>query len=70
MKRYRFRILDEGGYVLEERDFQANNDSTALKLAEGWRDGRPCEILSATARLAHWDGGPAKVARAKPARTR
>jgi len=55
MKRYTFRILDRGGYVLEERRFQATGDRIAIRLAEGWRDGRPCEVLSATKKLASFD---------------
>jgi len=55
MNRYRFIILDKGGYALEERIFQASDDAVAMQLAEGWRDGRPCEVLSDTKRLVRWD---------------
>jgi hypothetical protein len=37
------------------REFEADDDSAALRVAEQWRDGGPMELWNRERRLKRWD---------------
>jgi hypothetical protein len=53
MRRYRLFLLGDDGKITEEREFQSTDDGSAIKLANGLRDGRPAELWATHHRIAH-----------------
>lgn len=45
---YRLYFLDGAGHVQKAHEFVARDDGHAIKLCEGWREGRSVEL---------WQGG-------------
>jgi hypothetical protein len=56
--RYRLYLFDRfGRKVEEERTFQARDDLTAVKVAEGWRTGRKAVLWQAGREVETWPTG-------------
>lgn len=55
---YRLYLFDNAGQkVEEERQFQAADDTVALRLSEGWRSDRRAELWCSDRRVHSWSKG-------------
>ena len=52
---YRLFFLDGAGHIEYAREFHAENDEAAIKIAENWREGRRMELWQRDRRLKRWD---------------
>jgi hypothetical protein len=58
MSPYRLFIFDRfGRKVEEERSFEADDDGTAVMVAEGWRSARKAELWQAHRQVETWVAG-------------
>jgi hypothetical protein len=56
MRYYRLYYLDRfSGHIDHFREFEAEDDDTALGLAEGWANGSPMELWNRDRRLQRWE---------------
>ena len=56
MPYYRLYFMDRfNGHIDHFREFEAENDETALTISEGWQEDRPMELWSGQRKLKHWD---------------
>jgi hypothetical protein len=46
------------GHIDHYREFEAENDESAIAIAEGWREGGPMELWNLQRKLRHWDEEP------------
>ena len=44
------------GHIDHFREFEAEDDSAALRVADQWSDGRPMELWNRERRLKRWEG--------------
>ena len=53
---YRLYFFDRfSGHIDHFREFEAESDAAAMRVAEGWSDGRPMELWNRDRRLKRWD---------------
>ena len=56
MRYYRLYFMDRfSGHIDHFREFEAEDDDSALAVAEGWREDRPMELWSRQHKLRHWE---------------
>lgn len=56
---YRLYFLDRfSGHIDHYREFEAEDDATAMAIAEDWREGGPMELWNLRRKLRHWDEEP------------
>jgi hypothetical protein len=59
---YRLYYFDRfSGHIDHFREFEAADDPSALKLADGWSDGRAMELWNRERRLKRWEGVPSTI---------
>ena len=51
---YRLYFLDGAGHISKSHEFLAPDDDAAVKVAEGWREGRPMELWQRTRVVRRW----------------
>ncbi len=57
MRYYRLYFLDRfSGHIDHFREFEAEDDESAIGIAEGWREECPMELWNRQHKLKHWDG--------------
>jgi hypothetical protein len=60
MRYYRLYFMDRfSGHIEHFREFEADDDQSALVIADGWREDGPMELWNRERKLRHWDGAPA-----------
>ena len=53
---YRLYFMDRySGHIDHFREFEAEDDSTALALAQQWANGRPMELWNRHRKLKRWN---------------
>lgn len=56
---YRLYFFDRfSGHIEHFREFEAESDSAAIDLADGWANGAVMELWNRERRLKRWDGAP------------
>lgn len=55
MGQYRLYFIDGRGHIETSREFHADDDSAALKLASELRNGQPMELWSRDRKVRRWD---------------
>jgi hypothetical protein len=56
MRYYRLYFMDRfSGHIDHFREFEAEDDDSALEIAESWREDRPMELWNRQRKLKHWD---------------
>ena len=56
MRYYRLYFLDRfSGHIEHFREFEAEDDGSALATAEEWHGGQPMELWNRHRKLKHWD---------------
>ena len=59
MRYYRLYFMDGfSGHIEHFREFEAEDDNSALAIAEEWREERPMELWNRERKLRHWDDVP------------
>ena len=53
-EQYRLYFLDGAGHITMSHEFFADNDGAAIKIAEGWRQGRRMELWCRDRRVEEW----------------
>jgi hypothetical protein len=53
-KQYRLYFFDGAGHITTSHEFFADNDEAAIKVAEGWREGRGMELWSRDRKVKGW----------------
>lgn len=56
-EQYRIYFLDGIGHISMSHEFFADNDDEAIKIAEGWREGRKIELWCRARIVRTWDAG-------------
>ena len=51
---YRLYFLDGAGHITRSHEYLAADDSAAIKVAEGWREGRAMELWSRDRKVKVW----------------
>lgn len=53
---YRLYYMDRySGHIDHFREFEAEDDSAAIEIADGWRNGRAMELWNRHRKLKRWD---------------
>ena len=53
---YRLYYMDRfSGHIDHFREFEAEDDTAAIALANGWAEGRAMELWNRHRKLKHWD---------------
>ncbi len=56
MSYYRLYFMDRfSGHIDHFREFEAEDDSAAIAIAESWAAGQPMELWNGQRKLKHWD---------------
>jgi hypothetical protein len=56
MRYYRLYFMDRfSGHIDHFREFEAEDDSTALGIANGWSTGSPMELWNRERKLKRWE---------------
>lgn len=56
MRYYRLYFMDRfSGHIDQFREYEAEDDESALAIAEGWREDRPMELWNHQRKLKHWN---------------
>ena len=56
---YRLYFMDRfSGHIDHRRDFVADSDAAAVKIAHGWFDGNPMELWRGSTKLKRWEAEP------------
>ena len=55
MVQYRLYFLDGVGRIERSHEFEAEDDATAMKIAQSWREGRAMELWSRNRKVKRWD---------------
>jgi hypothetical protein len=55
---YRLYFFDGAGHVEKAHEFEARDDETAIRIAEGWREGRHIELWSRARKVKGWKALP------------
>ena len=59
MAYYSLYFMDRfSGHIDHFREFDADDDESALAIAEGWREDRAMELWSRNRKLKRWDDEP------------
>jgi hypothetical protein len=59
MSGYRLYFMDRfSGHIDNRREFLADDDDSAIEIAQGWYDGSPMELWAGRNKLKHWDAAP------------
>jgi hypothetical protein len=53
-EQYRLYFLDGTGHFTMSHEFFADDDADAIKIAEGWREGRAMELWSFDRKVKVW----------------
>ena len=51
---YRLYFLDGVGRITNSHEFYAENDAAAIKIAEGWQEGRAMELWNRARKVKRW----------------
>ena len=51
---YRLYFLDGAGHISKSHEFFAANEDAAIRIAEGWREGRAMELWSRDRKVKSW----------------
>lgn len=54
-QQYRLYFLDALGHISKAHEFFAENDISATKIAEGWREGRRTELWCRARMVRSWE---------------
>jgi hypothetical protein len=52
---YRLYFLDDAGHIEKLHEFEAENDEKAIRISQGWREGRRMEFWQRGRLVAHRD---------------
>jgi len=53
---YRLYFLrDNGGHISRAHEFEAENDESAIRIAEGWLEGRRAELWAGVRKIESWE---------------
>ena len=53
---YRLYFLDRfSGHIEHRREFEADDDRSAIAIADNWSTGQPMELWLGSHKLKHWD---------------
>ena len=52
---YRLYFLDGLGRIEKRHEFEAPDDEAAIRISEGWREGRRMELWQRDRRVKRWD---------------
>ena len=56
---YRLYFMDRfSGHIDHFREFEAEDDVSAVAIAESWREVQPMELWNRQRKLKHWDREP------------
>jgi len=56
MRYYRLYFMDRfSGHIDHFREFEADDDDSAVAVAERWREDRPMELWNLERKLRQWD---------------
>ena len=56
MSYYRLYFMDRfSGHIDHFREFEAEADTAAIAIAEGWKGGQPMELWNRQRKLKRWD---------------
>ena len=55
MQEYRLFFFDGVRHIEKAHEFEAENDEAAIKISEGWREGRSMELWHRDRRVKLWD---------------
>jgi hypothetical protein len=59
MSGYRLYFMDRfSGHIDNRREFLADDDDSAMGIAQRWYDGTAMELWSGSDKLKHWDAAP------------
>jgi hypothetical protein len=59
MSGYRLYFMDRfSGHIDHRRDFVAEDDEAAIRIAQEWDSGQPMELWQGGHKLKRWDGNP------------
>jgi hypothetical protein len=54
-QQYRLYFLDGTGHITKSHEYIAEDDAAAVRIAEGWREGRTIELWCRARRVRRWD---------------
>jgi hypothetical protein len=64
---YRLYFMDRfSGHIDHFREFEADGDSAAIDMAEGWANGHAMELWSHHRKLKRWDEAISETRTARP----
>jgi hypothetical protein len=52
---YRLFFLNGAGHIDRVHEFEADDDEAAIKISEGWREGRRMELWRRDRKVKRWD---------------
>ena len=52
---YRLFFFDGAAHIDRAHEFEARDDQAAIRIAEGWREGRKMELWQRDRRVKVWD---------------
>lgn len=55
MQEYRLFFLDGARHIEKAHEFEAENDEAAIKISEGWREGRRMELWQRDRQVKLWN---------------
>ena len=55
MQEFRLFFFDGACHIEKAHEFEAENDEAAIKISEGWREGRRAELWHRDRRVMVWD---------------
>ena len=51
---YRLYFFNGGAHIVKSHEFEAKDDEAAIKIAEGWREGRRVELWQGKRVVKFW----------------
>ena len=54
VRQYRLYFFNGGEHVTKVHEFEAEDDKTAIRIAEGWREGRGAELWNRARKVKAW----------------
>ena len=55
LRQYRLYFLRGEGHIDRSHEFEAEDDERAIRIAEGWREGRRAELWRGAEKVTSWD---------------
>jgi hypothetical protein len=56
LTQYRLYFLrDNGDHISRSHEFEAENDESAIRISEGWREGRRAELWAGARKIKAWE---------------